>query len=128
MKRLMIAGLVLILSLTVAFGQQRFGVYTTLDEPLAKALFDEYQKETGIVLNWQRLSGGEVEARLEAEGKSPGFHMGGRSRTQSHKRQAERLDSSLQIQDAREYSFAVSRSRELLGRALYRAHLLCNQQ
>ena len=31
MKRLMIAGLVLILSLTVAFGQQRFGVYTTLD-------------------------------------------------------------------------------------------------
>ena len=71
MKRLMIAGLVLILSLTVAFGQQRFGVYTTLDEPLAKALFDEYQKETGIVLNWQRLSGGEVEARLEAEKANP---------------------------------------------------------
>ena len=71
MKRLIIAGLVLILSLTVAFGQQRFGVYTTLDEPLAKALFDEYQKETGIVLNWQRLSGGEVEARLEAEKANP---------------------------------------------------------
>ncbi|MEN6600354.1 MAG: iron ABC transporter substrate-binding protein, partial [Rectinema sp.] len=64
MKRLIIAGLVLILSLTVAFGQQKLGVYTTLDEPLAKALFDEYQKETGIILNWQRLSGGEVEARL----------------------------------------------------------------
>ena len=71
MKRLIIAGLVLILSLTVAFGQQKLGVYTTLDEPLAKALFDEYQKETGIILNWQRLSGGEVEARLEAEKANP---------------------------------------------------------
>jgi iron(III) transport system substrate-binding protein len=55
----------------MAFGQQKVGVYTTLEEPLAKALFDQFQKETGIVVNWQRLSGGEVESRLEAEKANP---------------------------------------------------------
>jgi iron(III) transport system substrate-binding protein len=47
------------------------GVYTTLEEPLAKALFDEFQRETGIKVNWVRLSGGEAEARMEAEKNNP---------------------------------------------------------
>jgi iron(III) transport system substrate-binding protein len=45
--------------------------YTTLEEPLAKALFDEFAKETGIKVEWVRLSGGEAVARLEAEKSNP---------------------------------------------------------
>lgn len=71
MKRVIIVAFVLLLGVTMVFGQQKVGAYTTLEEPLAKELFDEFQKETGIVVNWQRLSGGEVESRLEAEKSNP---------------------------------------------------------
>ena len=56
---------------TLAFGQQSVGAYTTLEEPLAKQLFELFQKETSIKVNWQRLAGGEVETRLEAEKANP---------------------------------------------------------
>ncbi|MCX7654336.1 MAG: ABC transporter substrate-binding protein [Fervidobacterium sp.] len=46
-------------------------VYTTLEEPLARVLFAEFEKETGIKVNWVRLSTGEVLARLEAEKNNP---------------------------------------------------------
>lgn len=71
MKRIALVAMVLLLGVTLAFGQQKVGVYTTLEEPLAKELFDLFQKETGIQVNWQRLSGGEVESRLEAEKANP---------------------------------------------------------
>ncbi len=45
--------------------------YTTMEEPLAKALFDEFEKESGIKVEWVRLSGGEAIARLEAEKANP---------------------------------------------------------
>lgn len=45
--------------------------YTTLEEPLAAALFDLFEKETGIKVNFVRLSGGEAVARLEAESANP---------------------------------------------------------
>jgi iron(III) transport system substrate-binding protein len=45
--------------------------YTTLEEPLAAALFDLFEKETGIKVNFVRLSGGEAVARLEAESSNP---------------------------------------------------------
>ncbi|MDL2264065.1 ABC transporter substrate-binding protein, partial [Synergistaceae bacterium OttesenSCG-928-I11] len=45
--------------------------YTTMEEPLAKALFDEFEKQTGIKVEWVRLSGGEAVARLEAERANP---------------------------------------------------------
>lgn len=45
--------------------------YTTMEEPLAKALFDTFEKETGIKVEWVRLSGGEAVARLEAEKANP---------------------------------------------------------
>lgn len=45
--------------------------YTTLEEPLAKALFDEFEKQTRIRVEWVRLSGGETVARLEAERANP---------------------------------------------------------
>lgn len=45
--------------------------YTTLEEPLAAALFAMFEKETGIKVNFVRLSGGEAVARLEAESANP---------------------------------------------------------
>jgi iron(III) transport system substrate-binding protein len=38
---------------------------------LAKALFEQFQKETGITVNFVRLSGGEAIARMEAEKNNP---------------------------------------------------------
>ncbi|NCB00643.1 MAG: ABC transporter substrate-binding protein [Spirochaetia bacterium] len=47
------------------------GAYTTLEEPLAAALFAMFEQETGIKVNFVRLSGGEAVARLEAESTNP---------------------------------------------------------
>ena len=71
MKRILALLAVLLLATGFAFAQAKVGVYTTLEEPLAKELFDLFQKETSIQVNWQRLSGGEVESRLEAEKSNP---------------------------------------------------------
>ncbi len=45
--------------------------YTTLEEPLAAKLFQLFEEETGIKVNFVRLSGGETVARLEAEASNP---------------------------------------------------------
>ncbi|MFA6688644.1 MAG: ABC transporter substrate-binding protein [Sphaerochaetaceae bacterium] len=45
--------------------------YTTLEEPLAAKLFQLFEQETGIKVNFVRLSGGECVARLEAEAANP---------------------------------------------------------
>ncbi len=45
--------------------------YTTLEEPLAAKLFQLFEAETGIKVNFVRLSGGETVARLEAEASNP---------------------------------------------------------
>ncbi|MCE5257311.1 MAG: ABC transporter substrate-binding protein [Spirochaetaceae bacterium] len=71
MKRIVAMLAVLVCATTLAVAQQKVGVYTTLEEPLAKELFDQFQKETGIQVNWQRLAGGEAESRLEAEKANP---------------------------------------------------------
>jgi len=64
--------LLLVAGAAVVFGQARsFAAYTTFEEPLAKLVFDQYEKETGVKVLWQRLSGGEVETRLEAEKANP---------------------------------------------------------
>jgi iron(III) transport system substrate-binding protein len=60
-----------LLAFNLAAAQSSVGVYTTVEEPLAKQLFDQFEKETQIKVNWQRLSGGEVETRLEAEKANP---------------------------------------------------------
>ncbi|MDR2363702.1 MAG: ABC transporter substrate-binding protein [Spirochaetaceae bacterium] len=51
--------------------QNSLSAYTTLEEPLAKALFEQFQKETGITVSFVRLSGGEAVARMEAEAANP---------------------------------------------------------
>jgi iron(III) transport system substrate-binding protein len=55
----------------LAFGQGSVGAYTTLEEPYAKQLFEAFEKESKIKVNWQRLAGGEAETRLEAEKANP---------------------------------------------------------
>jgi iron(III) transport system substrate-binding protein len=64
---------VLMLSLTVASfaAQGKILAYTTLDEPLARAVFEAYEKDTGVKVEWVRLSTGEAVARMEAERKNP---------------------------------------------------------
>lgn len=71
MKRLAILAIALALVVGIAGAQQKVGAYTTLEEPLAKEIFDAFTKDTGIQVNWQRLSGGEAETRLEAEKSNP---------------------------------------------------------
>lgn len=50
---------------------QSVNAYTTLEEPLAAALFEQFEKETGIHVNFVRLAGGECITRLEAEKDNP---------------------------------------------------------
>ncbi len=53
--------------------------YAGTEEPVAKELFDQFEKETGIKVEWVRLSGGEAIARIEAEKANPqaGIWVGG---------------------------------------------------
>ncbi|MDR1862707.1 MAG: ABC transporter substrate-binding protein [Treponema sp.] len=71
MKRLITVTLFLLLAAGAAMAQNTLSAYTTLEEPLAKALFEQFQKETGITVNFVRLSGGEAVARMEAEAANP---------------------------------------------------------
>ncbi len=71
-------GFLLAGSLVFAGGQKeaveeakRVTAYTTLDEPVARAIFEAFTKETGIDVEWVRLSTGECTARLEAEKENP---------------------------------------------------------
>ncbi len=69
MKKFLLVTLFIITA--VMFLANSVGAYTTLEEPLAKRLFDEFEAETGIKVDWVRLSGGEAEARMEAEKNNP---------------------------------------------------------
>lgn len=54
-----------------ALASQSVKAYTTLEEPLAKALFDRFTADTDISVEWVRLSSGEAVARMEAEKANP---------------------------------------------------------
>ena len=71
MKKLALSFLCVILFASCAFCSEVVSAYTTMEEPLAKALFDAFEEETGIHVEWVRLSGGEAIARLEAERANP---------------------------------------------------------
>ncbi len=71
MKRSVLVIALVALAASFAVAQQTVSAYTTLEEPLAKALFDRFEAERGIKVNFVRLSGGEVVARLEAEKANP---------------------------------------------------------
>ena len=55
----------------MACASEVVSAYTTMEEPLAKELFDEFERQTGIRVAWVRLSGGEALARIEAESANP---------------------------------------------------------
>lgn len=68
----------LAVSLVTAAGRQETGrqsnritAYTTLDEELARRVFNAFTAETGIQVDYVRLSTGEAVARLEAEAANP---------------------------------------------------------
>ena len=78
MKRLFLLSLTFMLLFCLAFllscareSAGRITAYTTLDEELARRVFKAFTEETGIQVDWVRLSTGECVARLEAEQQNP---------------------------------------------------------
>jgi iron(III) transport system substrate-binding protein len=71
MKRFILVLFVLLLAAGMVMAQNTVSAYASCDEKLAKALFDQFEKETNIKVNWVRLSGGEALARMEAEKANP---------------------------------------------------------
>ncbi|MEA4884467.1 MAG: ABC transporter substrate-binding protein [Clostridia bacterium] len=54
-----------------AIAAEKVVAYTTLDEPLAREAFAAFEKDTGIKVEWVRLTTGEAVARMEAESGNP---------------------------------------------------------
>ena len=71
MKKLISVLFVLLIATGMVMAQNSVSAYASCDETLAKALFEQFTKETGIAVNWVRLSGGEALARMEAESANP---------------------------------------------------------
>lgn len=80
MKRIVLLTLVTLLAVTVAGASgrtedgaqsNRITAYTTLDEELARQVFNAFSQETGIQVDYVRLSTGEAVARIEAERANP---------------------------------------------------------
>lgn len=71
MKRILTVAAVLLAAVSFAAAQGSLSVYTTLEEPLAKAILEKFEAETGIKTSFVRLSGGEAIARMEAEAANP---------------------------------------------------------
>ncbi|MBR1673150.1 MAG: iron ABC transporter substrate-binding protein, partial [Fretibacterium sp.] len=71
MRKFALALCAVLLLVSAAWSAEVVKAYTTMEEPLAKALFDAFEAETGIKVEWVRLSGGEAIARLEAERANP---------------------------------------------------------
>ncbi len=66
-----ILSLLLVISGCTGTNRSRVTAYTTLDEELARKLFNAFTDGTGIEVDWIRLSTGECVARLEAEKNNP---------------------------------------------------------
>lgn len=71
MKKILSVLVIMVLSFTMLMAANSLKAYTTLEEPLAKALFEQFEKETSIHVEWVRLTTGEAVARLEAERDKP---------------------------------------------------------
>jgi iron(III) transport system substrate-binding protein len=71
MKKIVSLLVVLLVVAGMVMAQNSLSAYTTLEEPLAKELFEQFERETGVRVNFVRLSGGEAVARIEAESANP---------------------------------------------------------
>lgn len=69
-KFALIAGALLMMA-AAAWAQESVNAYASCDEELAKQLFAKFTQETGIKVNFVRLSGGEAISRMEAEKENP---------------------------------------------------------
>jgi len=70
-KRIAILAAASVLCLSAAYAQQTVNAYASCDEGMAKELFVKFEQETGIKVNFVRLSGGEAVTRMEAERSNP---------------------------------------------------------
>ncbi len=76
MKKVLIGVLVLtIVLMTPVFAGKVLHMITALDTNEAKIYIDAFEKDTGIQVQWVRLSAGEVLARVRAEAKRPTFSL-----------------------------------------------------
>jgi len=73
MKRtlILLAMVVVVAWALPAQGGQVLHMYTALDTAESQLYIPEFEKDTGIKVQWVRLSSGEVLARLRAEAKNP---------------------------------------------------------
>ncbi len=73
MRHAIVLALVLSVALSVssALGGEVLKAYAGTEEPVAQELFAAFEKETGIKVEWVRLTGGEAVARIEAEKANP---------------------------------------------------------
>ncbi|GAH09190.1 unnamed protein product, partial [marine sediment metagenome] len=71
-KKVWLVGLCLVVvilfvfSSNITMAKETLAIYTTMDEPLARAIVAAFEEDTGIEVAWVRLSGGECVARLIA--------------------------------------------------------------
>jgi len=80
-KKVWLIGLCLVIvtlflfSANITLAKEKLAIYFTLDEPLARAVVAAFEEDTGIEVEWVRLSGGECVARLIAEKENPQISM-----------------------------------------------------
>ena len=80
-KKIWLVGLCLVIvtlflfSANITMAKETLAIYTTMDEPLARAIVAAFEEDTGIEVAWVRLSGGECVARLIAEKENPQISM-----------------------------------------------------
>ena len=80
MKRLtfifLLAIVIVCMVFTTGLAQKKvLHIYTAFDTEEAKYYIDAFEKETGIDVQWVRMSSGEVLARIEAEAVNPQASM-----------------------------------------------------
>ena len=71
MKRIASLAAVLIMAAAGLWAQESVNAYASCDQELANQLFTKFTQETGIKVNFVRLSGGEAISRMEAEKENP---------------------------------------------------------
>lgn len=68
----LILAVVMVLSVSVtAFAKEHLTVYTAYQEEEAQLVFNEFEKVTGIQVDYVRLSAGELYSRVQAEAENP---------------------------------------------------------
>ena len=71
MKRFLVVMLVVVLAVFALSAKKVLHMYTALDVNEARIYIEAFEKDTGIKVEWVRMSAGEILARLKAERKNP---------------------------------------------------------